>query len=176
VSNLKAKSATLPLGEPKPNPPSRCLSAEGRRRPRILIKEAKIMTHRCWLFVFALVSMTAPAIRAQNPPLTSAQVEPFLGTWTFAMTNPPNSQQTVRIAETNGAIVASLQVGKFPPNDITGILKDGDVLVLTTTVRENGVPIWAVIALTRDGESMNIAQMLQNSQTIKRRTAAKRSD
>ena len=41
-----------------------------------------------------------------------------MGTCTFAMTNPPGSQQT------------------------------GDVLVLTTTLRENGAPIWAVIALT----------------------------
>jgi hypothetical protein len=134
------------------------------------------MAQRGWLFVVALISMSAPAIRAQNPPVTSAQVEPFLGTWTFAMTNPPNSQQTVRVAEKNGTVLATLQVGRFPPNDVTGILKDGDVLVLTTTVRENGVPIWAVIALTRDGESMNIAQMLQNSQTIKRGTAAKRSE
>ena len=50
-----------------------------------------------------------------------------------------------------GVIAASLQIGKFPPNQITGIVKDGDVLVLTTTVRENGKPIWAVIALTLEG-------------------------
>ena len=133
------------------------------------------MTHRCWL-VFALFSMAAPAIRAQNPPPTSAQVTPFLGTWTFAMTNPPNSQQTVRIWQNNGAVLATLQVGKFPPNEITGLLKDGDLLVLTTTVRENGLPIYSVVALKRDGESMTMAQMLENSQTIKRGTAAKRSE
>ena len=45
--------------------------------------------------------------------------------------------------------------------------RDGDVLVLTTTLRENGAPIWAVIALTLDGQTMNMFQMLQQSQTIK---------
>jgi hypothetical protein len=49
------------------------------------------------------------------------------------MTNPPNSEQTARIAEKNGVLTASLQVGKFPPNEVTGILKDGDLRVLTTT-------------------------------------------
>jgi hypothetical protein len=81
---------------------------------------------------------------------------------------PRGSQQTVKIWDKNGVVGASLQIGKDPPNDITGILKDGDVLILTTTLRENGVPIWAVIALTLDGQTMNMAQMLQFSQTIKR--------
>lgn len=48
------------------------------------------------------------------------------------------------------------QVGKFPPNKITGI--------------ENGAPIWAVLALTLDGDSMQLAQMMQRSETIKRGT------
>ena len=89
------------------------------------------------------------------------------------MTNPPNSEQTVRIAEKNGVLTASLQVGKFPPNEVTGILKDGDLRVLTTTVRENGVPTYAVVALKRDGDRMNLAQMLENSQTIKCGTGTK---
>jgi hypothetical protein len=46
----------------------------------------------------------------------------------------------------------------------------------TTTLRENGVPIWAIIALTLDGQTMNMAQMLQMSQTIKRGTGHKQSD
>jgi len=105
----------------------------------------------------------------------SSQAQAFLGTWTFAMTNPPNSEQTITISDKNGVVAASVQVGKFPPNEVTGILKDGDVLLLTTTLRENGAPIWAVIALTLDGDTMNMAQMLQRSQTIKRGTAHKQT-
>lgn len=55
-------------------------------------------------------------------------------------------------------------------------MKDGGVLVLTTTVRENGAPIWAVVALTLDGQTLNMAQMLEMSQTIKRGTGHKRPD
>src|SRR5688572_3045592 len=33
------------------------------------------------------------------------------------------------------------QLNKFPPTEAAGILKDGDMLVLTGTRRENGVPI-----------------------------------
>ena len=84
------------------------------------------------------------------------------------MTNPQGSQQTVRLWDNYGVIAASLQIGKFPPNEITGIVKDGAVLVLTTTVRENGKPIWAVIALTLEGQTMKMAQMLEQSETIKR--------
>lgn len=69
-----------------------------------------------------------------------------------------------------------MQIGKFPANDASGILRARDVLVLTTTLRENGAPIWAVNALTREGETMRMAQMLQMSETIKlgtgRKTAA----
>jgi len=52
-------------------------------------------------------------------------------------------------------------------------VKDGDLLVLTTTVRENGVPIYSVVALKHDGDGMNMTQMLQNSQTIKRGTGTR---
>jgi len=38
---------------------------------------------------------------------------------------------------------------------------------------ENGAPIWAVISLTRDGDTMLMAQMLERSQTIKRGTGKK---
>ena len=92
-----------------------------------------------------------------------------MGTWVLTMTNPEGTEQIVRKSGTRKACVAaSLQIAKFPPNDTTGILKDGNVLVLTTTLRENGAPIWAVIALTLDGQTMNMAQMLERSQTIKR--------
>jgi hypothetical protein len=83
------------------------------------------------------------------------------------------SQQTVRIWDKNGVIAASVQVGKFPPTDVTGIIKDGDMLVLSIShearpaMLENGAPIWAVISLTLAGDTMEMAQMLERSQTIK---------
>jgi hypothetical protein len=99
----------------------------------------------------------------------------FMGEWTFAMSNPPNSEQTVRIWDENGRVAATFQVGTFAPNTVTGILQDGEMLVLTATARENGVPIWVVMALTRDGDTMRLAQMMQQSQTIKRGEARRRS-
>jgi hypothetical protein len=127
------------------------------------------------LLVLAGVWLLGNGILAggQNSTVPTSQVTAFMGTWTFAMTNPPNSEQTVKIWDKQGVVAATFQVGKFPPNDITGVLKDGDMLVLTTTVRENGAPIWAVIALTLDGDTMSMAQMLQRSETIKRGTAKK---
>jgi hypothetical protein len=102
-----------------------------------------------------------------------------MGTWVFTMTNPSGSEQTVRIWDKNGAVAASVQVGKFPPTDVTGIIKDGDMLVLSISheaqpsMRENGAPIWAVISLTLHGDTMEMAQMLERSQTIKRGTGKK---
>jgi hypothetical protein len=98
------------------------------------------------------------------------------------MTEPEafkGTEQTVRIWANDGVVRASLQVGKFPASDATGIFHDGDMLVLTIShaavpgLRENGAPIWAVISLTRDGDSMKTAQMLERSQTIKRGVARK---
>jgi hypothetical protein len=126
------------------------------------------------LAVLLLLAATEAVGQTISPK--SSELAPFMGTWVFTMTNPQGSEQTVRIWDKNGGVGASLQIGKFPPNDITGILKDGDVLVLTTTLRENGAPIWAVIALTLDGQAMNMAQMLQMSQTIKRGTGHKQAD
>jgi hypothetical protein len=150
-----------------------------------------MIRHRLWRSVAGLFLLAAATPLVQSVSLKSSELSPhlrsldgerasawqaFMGTWEFAMTNPQGSEQTVRIWDKNGSVGASLQIGKFPPNDITGILKDGDVLVLTTTLRENGAPIWAVIALTLDGQTMNMAQMLQRSQTIKRGTGQKRAD
>ncbi|HEU0091151.1 MAG TPA: hypothetical protein VFS78_03515 [Vicinamibacteria bacterium] len=47
------------------------------------------------------------------------------------------------------------------------------MLVLTLTRFENGKPDRAVIALTLDGDTMNMAQMLEFSQTIKRGSGKK---
>jgi hypothetical protein len=120
-----------------------------------------------------LLFLVGTAVGGQSSPLNSSQVTAFMGTWRFAMTNPQGSQQTVRLWDENGVVAASFQIGKFPSNKITGIVKDGDVLVLTTTVRENGKPIWAVIALTLDGQTMKMAQMLEQSETIKRGAGTK---
>src|SRR4029453_12860925 len=100
-----------------------------------------------------------------------------MGTWVFTMTEPEafkGSQQTIRVWDKNGVVAASVQIGKFPPTNVTGVLKDGDILVLTVSheaqpgLLENGAPIWAVISLVRDGDAIRTAQMLEKSQTIKR--------
>ena len=135
-----------------------------------------MMRWRLWPTLAILLLQAAGALVAQSASLKSSELAPFMGTWVFTMTNPQGAQQTVKIWDNNGGVAASLQIGKFPANDIRGIVKDGDMLVLTTTLRENGAPIWAVIALTLDGQNMNMAQMLQMSQTIKRGTGHKQGD
>jgi hypothetical protein len=112
----------------------------------------------------------------QSRGITPEQVAPFLGTWMIAMTNPAGAQETVRISQKNGIVAASVQLGKFPPSEITGMVRDGDMLVLTTTRRENGVPIWVVMSLTIDGETMKLAQMLEPSETIKRGPGTRQRD
>jgi len=121
----------------------------------------------------AILFLVGPVAGGQAPALNSSEAIAFMGTWRFTMTNPQGSQQTVRLWDKSGVIAASLQIGKFPPNEITGIVKDGAVLVLTTTVRENGKPIWAVVALTLEGQTMKMAQMLEQSETIKRGSGTK---
>jgi hypothetical protein len=135
--------------------------------------------------VLLVVLVTALASGQGKPSLSHAEVAPFIGTWLFTMTEPEafkGTEQTVRIWENNGVVGASVQIGKFPASDATGIFHDGDMLVLTIShaaepgIRENGAPIWAVISLTRDGDSMKTAQMLERSQTIKRGVAKKQPD
>ena len=41
------------------------------------------------------------------------------------------------------------------------------------SVVENGMPIWAVIALTLEGDTMTVAQLLEKSQTVKQGTGKK---
>jgi hypothetical protein len=36
----------------------------------------------------------------------------------------------VRVWDNNGVVAASVQTRKFPPTNVTGILKDGDMVVL----------------------------------------------
>lgn len=140
-----------------------------------------MITYRRWLPMAVLV-LGALAASGHGSALAFAQAPAFMGTWVFAMTNPAGSQQTVRIWDRNGAIAASVQVGKFPPTDVTGVIKDGEMLVLSIShearpgMVENGAPIWAVISLTLNGNTMEMAQMLERSQTIKRGTGKKESD
>jgi hypothetical protein len=128
--------------------------------------------------IAALLLMFAVSTASgQGAAVTPQQATPFMGTWAFTMTEPAHfkgSQQTVRIWDENGRIAASVQVGKFPANTVTGVHRDGDMLVLTISldaqrpIMENGVPLRAVISLTPDGEGMKMAQMLDESETIKR--------
>ena len=130
------------------------------------------------VFTFFLSGSAA----AQGVAPRSAEAAPFIGTWTFTMTAPEvfkGTQQTVRISEKDGVLGATFQVGTFLPTPVTGMFKDGNVLLLTIGhsahpgLMENGAPIWSVIALTLDGDTMSMAQMLERSQTIKRGSAKK---
>jgi hypothetical protein len=132
-----------------------------------------------WLTTMAVLLMVNPVAGGHAPAMHSSELTAFMGTWVFDMTDPPDlvgTKETVRILEKNGVVAATVQVGRFPPNDVTGILKDGDLLVLTTTLRENGQPIWVVISLKQAGETMTLAQMMERSQTIKRGTAKKQAN
>jgi hypothetical protein len=125
------------------------------------------------LTALVLLLVVGSAWGGQASSIPSSQATAFMGTWVINMTNPPGAQETVRILDKDGIVAASVQLGKFPPSDVTGIVKDGDILVFTTRRRENGNPIWVVMALTVDEDRMKMAQMLEQSQTIKRGTGAR---
>jgi hypothetical protein len=138
---------------------------------------------RLLLTIAALLVVLVTFASAQQKSTPQAPAAPFVGTWAFTMTEPEafkGTQQTVRIWEKSGVIGASVQIGKFPAIEATGIFNDGDMLVLTINheagMRENGAPIWAVISLTRDGDTLRTAQMLERSQTIKRGVGRKQPD
>jgi len=118
-------------------------------------------------------------VLARCPAANAAQATAFLGTWKIEMSSPPEligTNETVRIWDKSGTVAASLQVGNFPANDVTGILKDGELLLLTTTLRENGQPIWVAISLKVEGDTMMLAQMMERSATIKRGSGKKLAD
>ena len=136
-----------------------------------------MLRYRLWILIpFVLLVVAGPA-NAQGSGVLSLQAAPFMGTWVFIMTEPPHfkgSVQTVRIWEQDGRVAATVQVGTFPAHTVTGISRDGDMLVLTIShdapspIRENGVALRAVIMLTAEGDGMRMAQMLDASETIKR--------
>ena len=134
------------------------------------------LDRRLLVTILATLCFVAPAAAWQTSTLNSAQAAPFMGTWVLSMTNPQGATETVRIRNQNGVVAASIQAGRFPPINATGVMKDGEMLVLTFTRFENGKPIRAVVSLTVNGDTMNIAQMLEFSETIKRGSGKKQDD
>jgi hypothetical protein len=126
------------------------------------------MTSRAFLSAILILCCAAPAAGQGQGLVRSADATAFMGTWTITMTNPEGARETVRISDQNGFVAATVQLGKFPPTPATGLLKDGDMLVLTGTRLENGQPIRVVMSLLLNGDTMHLAQMLEASQTIKR--------
>jgi hypothetical protein len=116
----------------------------------------------------SLIADAQPTAAAQSRAADSSEAGAFIGTWVFAMTNPAGAQETVRIWDEHGTLAASVQTERFPPITAAGIFQDGDILVLTTTLFENGKPDRAVISITPDGDDMKMAMMLEFSETIKR--------
>lgn len=123
--------------------------------------------------IVAALALGATQVVNGQGVVRSSEANAFIGTWVFAMTNPKGAQETVRILDRNGVLSATIQSGRFPAIEVSGILKDGDMLVLTATRFENGRAIRAVISLMPNGESMDMAQMLQFSETIKRGSGKK---
>jgi hypothetical protein len=120
----------------------------------------------CVVAFAALAVAQAPTGRAQ-----------FLGTWSITMTDPPEmrgAHQTIRIWEDHGVLAASVQIGRFPALQASSVYLDGDMLMVVVShaaqkeMIENGVPIWAVFALTKDGDTLKTAQMMERSATNKR--------
>src|SRR5918993_1831304 len=121
-----------------------------------------------WMPVVVTLSLLSSGPSWQGAAPSSTEATAFLGTWIIAMTNPAGATETVRIWEDKGALAASVQAGRFPPINASGVFKDGDLLLLSLTRFENGKPIRAVVALTVKDNAMNMAQMLEFSETIKR--------
>jgi hypothetical protein len=130
------------------------------------------------LTVCAFLLFAASESNGQGSVLGPNEAKPFLGTWIIEMTEPAAFRGThaVRVWDRGGVVAASLQTNpNNPAIEATGILRDGNMLVLTIgheakpgPLLENGAPIWAVISLSLEGDTLRVAQMLERSQTIKR--------
>jgi hypothetical protein len=138
-------------------------------------REVAMIRSRFRMTMVVVLVLAGAAHGGQSSSPSSAQAAAFLGTWVFTMTNPLGAEETVRVWDKNGTVAASVQSGRFPAIEASGILEDGGMLVLTVRRFENGKPIRAVIMLTPDGEAMNLGQMLEFSQTIKRGTGKKQA-
>jgi hypothetical protein len=113
---------------------------------------------------------------AQDASLPSSQGTDFMGTWEFTLTEPFGFHETVRIWDKEGTVAASVQAEQQFVQTVSKIFKDGDMLLLTLTRFEDGEPTWAVIALTLDGDTMQMAQMLERSIAIKRGTGRRQGN
>jgi len=134
------------------------------------------------LAMAALFVFLASVASAQGPAPTVAEAMAFMGTWVVNITEPSVwPPQILRIWNRDGALAASVQTGTAPAVAVTGIIKDRNMLVLTLSNEaerpflENGAPIWAVIALTLDGDTIKVAHMLEKSLTVKRGTGKKQN-
>ena len=98
--------------------------------------------------VAALVGIGWMAVKAQTSEpqqsaLASSQATNFIGTWALTMTEPDafkGSQQTVSVWNKNGVLAASVQIGKFPPVEVTGIFDHPAALGCTLT-EPDGEPV-----------------------------------
>ena len=132
------------------------------------------------LLVAVLLVVAAPGARGQNAPLKPADAKPFLGVWPIEMNEPPEFKgtHTIRIWDNGGTVAASMQTNpNFPAIEATGLHRDGNMLVLSIShdakpypLRENGMPLWAVVSAVVDGDTMKVALTLERSSTIKRGT------
>jgi hypothetical protein len=130
------------------------------------------VTDRNWLPMSGVLLLVAVEASGQGAVTAPAQAAAFMGTWVIELTEEMRATQTINVWERNGVVAAS--VGNPPAIDVTGIVSDGNMLVLTVSrdgarpVLENGVPIWAVYVLTLDGDTMKVALVLEQSRTVKR--------
>ncbi len=100
--------------------------------------------------------------------LASLDAKAFIGIWVFAMTEPLGAQETVRIIDKGGRIVATVQAQQFPPIEVSDVVKVGENLILRATRSENGKPVEALVILKLNGETMNMIQELEGSVITKR--------
>jgi hypothetical protein len=82
----------------------------------------------------------------------------------------------VRIWDKDGIVAATVQAEQQFAQTVSRIFKDGDMLLLTLTRFEDGEPTWAVIALTLDGETMQLSQMLERSVSVIRGTGRRQAN
>ena len=122
----------------------------------------------------AMVLLLAGMAHGQGAKLAPSEAKEFIGTWVFTMSEPPGAQETVRIMEKGGRIVASVQAQQFPPLDVSDVAKFGEVLILGATRFENGKPVQALIILRpMGGDTMSIIQELEGSTITKRGSGKK---
>ena len=93
-------------------------------------------TFRRTLLLAGLLAIAAPGARGQSALLNPANARSFLGVWVIEMTEPAvfKGTHTIRVWDNSGTVAASLQTNpNFPAIEATGILRDGNMLVLTLT-------------------------------------------